>query len=182
MTYIKAVFIRLIYNSATITSPKKGPSVRKIVLTVLLVTGALYARETEKVVVDNSVDPVYQLPIGKYPKFSAEMILKNGTPIDFVSVKAMMNFYFHPEKYPEYAVGDRSEIDRMYVKDYLDGKRVRLKNAWFVFGSRIVGPHGDDLIPFSSKTRAEMFVKRYGGSRIMRAEDFTFGLIHYLDM
>ncbi len=155
---------------------------KKVLLTALLLAGALYAQGTEEVIVDNSVDPVYQLPIKKYPKFSTELILKNGTPIYFVSVKAMMNFYFHPEQYPEYAVSNRSEIDKMYVKDYLDGTRVRVKDAWFVFGSRVTGPHGDDLIPFSSKTKAELFVKRYGGTRIMNADALTYGLIHYLDM
>ncbi len=38
------------------------------------------------------------------------MVLKNGKKIEFVSVKSMMNFYFHPEKYPEYRVKSREEI------------------------------------------------------------------------
>ncbi len=130
----------------------------------------------------NDRDPVYQLEIGKYPKFSAELTLKNGSNIRFVSVKAMMNFYFHPEKYPEYAVTDRREISHMTVKDYLDGTPVDARKAWYVFGSRVVGPHGDDLIPFKSRASAELFVKKFGGTRIMDADKITFGLIHYLDM
>lgn len=148
----------------------------------LLLLVSVFAGDMKEIAAENMTDPVYQLPIEKYPRFSTELILKNGTGISFVSVKAMMNFYFHPEKYPDYEVNDRSEIDKMYVRDYVDGTRVDAREAWYVFGSRIAGPHGDDLIPLSSKTKAELFIKRYGGSRIMDADALTFGLIRYLDM
>ncbi len=130
----------------------------------------------------NKRDPVYQLNVDDYPKFQTEMVLKNGRKIRFASVKAMLHFYFRPDRYPEYGVKDRSEIGTMYLKDYLDGKRVEATKAWYVFGSRIVGPHGDDLIPLSSKARAELFVKRYGGSRIFPFGKVTPGLVRYLDM
>ena len=154
----------------------------KTLLMAVLMALTLFGNEVAEEVVVNEKDPVYILDIDKYPKFSTEMILKNGSPIRFCSVKAMMNFYFHPEKYPEYGVENRSEIDKMYVKDYLDGTKVDARKAWYVFGSRIIGPHGDDLIPFKSRTNAELFVKKYGGTRIMNADAITYGLIHYLDM
>jgi nitrous oxide reductase accessory protein NosL len=77
------------------------------------------------------------------------------------------------------------EIAGIYVHDYLDGTKVPAEKAWYVFGSRLAGPHGDDLIPLSSKTRAELFVKRYGGTKIMDYKELRskgFGLIKYLDM
>jgi len=155
---------------------------KRIFLALLLVSSVVFAAESVWGDKLNERDPVYQLKIDKYPNFETEMVLKNGKHIRFCCVKAMMNFYFHPEKYPEYGVKDRNEIDKMFVKDYLDGTKVDAKKAWYIFGSRIVGPHGDDLIPLSSKARAELFVKRYGGSRIMTTDKFTYGLIHYLDM
>ena len=131
-------------------------------------------------------DPVYLLDVTKYPKFEAEILLRNGKRLRFCCVKSMMNFFYHPEKYPGYGVGPRGEgIDRLYVRDYLDGTKVPTEKAWYVFGSRLAGPHGDDLIPLSSKTRAELFVKRYGGTRIMSYKEIRkkgFGLIKYLDM
>ena len=132
------------------------------------------------------LDPVYLINVEKYPKFEAEMTLKNGKTLRFCCVKSLMNFYYHPEKYPGYGVGPKGEeIDRLYVRDYLDGTKLPAEKAWYVFGSRLVGPHGDDLIPLSSKTRAELFVQRYGGTRIMNYEELRkkgFGLIKYLDM
>ncbi len=131
-------------------------------------------------------DPVYMLDISKYPKFGAQIVLKNGKTIPFVSVKSMMNFFYHPEKYPGYGVTAKGkEIEKMFVKDYLDGKKIPAESAWFVFGSRLAGPHGDDLIPLSSKMRAELFVKKFGGTKIMSYNEMRkkgFGLIKYLDM
>ena len=155
---------------------------KKILLLLMLAASFLAAAEGIWGNTPNKRDPVYQIVLGKYPKFETELVLKNGKHIRFCCVKAMMNFYFHPEKYPEYGTRSRKEVAKMYVKDYLDGKTIDAKKAWYVFGSRIVGPHGDDLIPFSSKTRAKLFVKRYGGTRIMTMDKFTYGLIHYLDM
>ncbi|WP_456390562.1 nitrous oxide reductase accessory protein NosL [Hydrogenimonas sp.] len=153
-------------------------------LFVLLLCIAAFAN-TDKTAPNKDLgayDPVYQIKIGKYPKFETEMVLKDGRHIKFCCVKAMMNFYFHPEKFPEYGVKSRKEVEKMYVKDFLSGEKIDAKKAWYVFGSRMVGPHGDDLIPLSSKARAELFVKRYGGSRIIPIEKFTYGLIRYLDM
>jgi len=73
----------------------------------------------------------------------------------------------------------------MFVKDYLSGEKIPLQHAWFVFGSRLMGPHGDDLIPLSSRTRAELFTKRYGGTKILSFQEVAdkgYGLVHYLDM
>ena len=133
----------------------------------------------------NRLDPVYMIPVDKLPKFTAEMVLKNGKKIRFASVKSMLNFYYHPEKYPLYKVRNRKAIKAMVVQDYLSGERIPLQKAWYVFGSRLMGPHGDDLIPLSSRTRAELFVKRYGGTKIMSFQEVGekgYGLVHYLDM
>ena len=134
----------------------------------------------------SKLDPVYLIDVEKHPKFEAEMKLKSGKTLRFCCVKALMNFFYHPEKYPGYGVGPKGEeIDRLYVRDYLDGTKLPADRAWYVFGSRLVGPHGDDLIPLSSKTRAELFVQRYGGTRIMSYDEVRqkgFGLIKYLDM
>lgn len=128
------------------------------------------------------IDPVYQLPIDKYQKFSTQVVLKNGKKIDFVSVKSMMNFYFHTQKYPQFGAKSRTDIDKMYVKSFLTGKKIDAKNAWYVFGSRLVGPHGDDLIPLASDMEVKLFKEKYGGTKVMRIDRFSAGLIRYLDM
>ena len=166
-----------------------------LVIVFLLGSSALSAKEGNATLAGNTsmsasgwsnrLDPVYMIPVDKLPKFTAEMVLKNGKKIRFASVKSMLNFYYHPEKYPLYKVRNRKAIKAMVVQDYLSGERIPLQKAWYVFGSRLMGPHGDDLIPLSSRTRAELFVKRYGGTKIMSFQevgDKGYGLVHYLDM
>ena len=157
---------------------------KKIVFLVLILSLNIFAKDSNTTTQKEpqKLDPVYKLDLKKYPKFSTELILKNGKKIEFASVKSMMNFYFHPEKYPKYGVKSRKEIDKMFVKDYITGKKIDAEDAFYIFGSRLVGPHGDDLIPLSSKTQADLFIKKYGGTRVMRIDKFTFGLIKYLDM
>jgi len=158
---------------------------KKILTTLLLIVPLLMAGETAWGDKPNKLDPTYQMPVAKFPKFEAEIVLKNGRTILFCCPKSMLHFYFKPYHYPEYGVQSSDEIAKMYVRDYLDGKKVDATKAWYVFGSRLVGPHGDELIPLATKTRAELFVKRYGGTRIM---DFAtvkqkgYGLVKFLDL
>ncbi len=146
---------------------------RVILLTLVLIIN-LVADDNKTA--QQKLDPVYKLELDKYPKFSTELILKNGKKIKFSSVKSMMNFYFHPEKYPEYGVKSRKEIDEMFVRDYITGKKIDAKDAFYIFGSKLIEPHGDDLIPLSSKTQVELFMKRYGGSKVLRIDNLPLGL------
>ncbi|WP_457597695.1 nitrous oxide reductase accessory protein NosL [Hydrogenimonas sp.] len=158
---------------------------RKTVLILLLAASWLVAGETVWGETPNKLDPTYQIPVKKYPKFEADIVLNNGKKIRFCCPKSMLHFYFKPYHYPEFHVENRDQIAKMTVRDYLDGKEIDAKKAWYVFGSRLVGPHGDDLIPLATKTRAELFVKRYGGSRIMdfaTVEQKGYGLVKFLDM
>ena len=156
---------------------------KKIVL-ALAIFGAFSLAEDANLTkpTQGAVDPVYQLPINKYRKFSTELTLKNGKKIEFASVKSMMNFYFFTSRYPQLGAKSRQDIDKMFVKSYLSGKKMDAKNAWYVFGSKLIGPHGDDLIPLASDMEVQLFKKKYGGTRVMRIEKFSAGLIRYLDM
>ncbi len=159
--------------------------IKKLLLIILLLYPALFAADSVWGDKPNVTDPIYGLKIDKYPKFTATVTLKNGKKIRFCCVKSMLHFYYKPWHFPEYGIKDPAKIAKMEVKDYLDGKAVDAKKAWYVFGSRVAGPHGDDLIPLSTRTRAELFTKRYGGTRIMdfkTVEKKGYGLIKFLDM
>ncbi len=154
----------------------------KVLLATFLIFSFAFSSESAWGDRPNRLDPVYQLKVDDYPKFEADITLENGREIRFCCVKSMMHFYFSPYRYPEYGTDSSDAVKKMLVKDYLDGSKIDAKKAWYVFGSRLVGPHGDDLIPLSSKSRAELFVKRYGGTRIMPFEKLSASLVRYLDM
>ena len=160
----------------------------RVLLLVILLIGGVSASEAQKegtVKLPNDLDPVYHLKIDKYPKFEADIVFKDGRTLRFCCVKSMMNYFYRPNYFPEFGMKpDGSDIAKMVVRDYIDGTKVDATKAWYVFGSKLTGPHGDDLIPFASHAKAELFVQRFGGSKIMSFETVRnkgFGLIDFLD-
>ena len=136
--------------------------------------------EVNKSAVPN-LDIVYSLDLKKYPKFLTEAKLKNGKSIKFVSVKAMMQVYLHQDYFLKRKLIE-DKIDKMYVYDYLDGTKIDATKALYMFGSRLVGPHGDDLIPLKNEANAKLFRLKYGGTKLLPYEKISVGLIKYLDM
>ncbi len=150
-----------------------------VLLIVLLFVSSLSAKiELNE---NNESDIIYQLPLNKYPKWIAQAELKSGKKVQFVSVKSMMQVYHHQAYFIKHKFLD-SNISKLYVQDYLSGRRVDAKKARYIFGSRLVGPHGDDLIPFESESSAKIFMLKHGGTKILPFDRLTKGLIRYLDM
>ncbi len=146
----------------------------------LIVVGTMFGNSIE-VADKNSTDVVYQLDLKKYPKFICEAVLEDGKKVQFVSVKSMMQVYFHQPYFKKHNFLS-SNIKNMYVQDYLDGSKVDAKSAKYMFGSRLVGPHGDDLIPLKDDENAKLFKLKYGGTKLLPFQRLTKGLMRYLDM
>jgi len=153
---------------------------KKIFLAILVLVSVGLAGEI-KLLENNATDPVYILPLKKYPKWLCEAKLKSGKIVQFSSVKSMMTVYPHQPYFIKHKFLD-SNITNIYVQDYISGKKVDAKVAKYVFGSRIVGPHGDDLIPFENEQNAKLFMLKHGGTKILPFSKLTKGLIRYLDM
>ena len=152
----------------------------KTLLLLILLFSGLFAGEI-KLTDKNTTDPVYILPLKKYPKWLCEAQLKNGKKIQFVSVKSMMQVYQHQDYFQRHKFID-DNISKLYVQDYISGRKVEAPKAVYLFGSRVVGPHGDDLIPFENKQNAKLFMMKNGGTKILPFEKLSKGLIRYLDM
>ncbi len=158
---------------------------RKIILGMVVCMGIGMAQSSfnSKIMLldQNGTDPVYQLPLKKYEKWLCEAELKNKKKVQFVSVKAMMQAYQHQEHFIKHKLIETG-IKTMYVQDFISGQRVDATKAVYVFGSRMIGPHGDDLIPFSSEQNAKLFMMKNGGTKILPFAKLHKGLIKYLDM
>lgn len=152
----------------------------RILLLVILFFGNLLGGEI-KLLDQNATDPVYILPLKKYPKWLAEAELKNGKKVQFASVKSMMQAYQHQNYFKRHKLID-DDIAEIYVQDFISGRRIPAKKAVYLFGSRITGPHGDDLIPFENEANAKLFMMKNGGTKILPFDRLSKGLIRYLDM
>jgi nitrous oxide reductase accessory protein NosL len=153
---------------------------KKLALLIFLLSGLLLAGEI-RLLDQNASDPAYQMPLKKYPKWICEAKLKNGKTIQFISVKSMMQIYQNQDYFKKHKLLD-ADIDAIYIQDFISGNRVDAAKAVYVFGSRIAGPHGDDLIPFASEDNAKLFMMKNGGTKILPFKKLSKGLIRYLDM
>ena len=153
---------------------------KKFILIITLLSFGLIAGQI-KLLNEQAKDPAYQLPLKKYKKFICEATLDNGKVIQFVSVKAMLQVFYHQKYFIDHKFID-SNIKNMYVQDFLTGEKINAKKALYVFGSRVAGPHGDDLIPLKSEASAKIFAIRYKGTKTLLYKKITLGLIKYLDM
>jgi len=130
---------------------------------------------------EKRLDPVYSIPMDQYPKWHCYALLKNGKKAEFISVKSMMQAFFHQDYFLKHKLLD-TKIDKLYVKDFLSQKEIEATKAVYLFGSRQTGPHGDDLIPFATEANAKLFMMKYGGSKILPFSKLSVGLVRYLDM
>ena len=152
----------------------------KILLLIILLIATLFGGEI-KLLDQNATDPVYHVPLKKYPQWLCEATTEGGKTLQFVSVKSMMQVYQHQDYFRHHKLLD-GNITKLYVQDYLSGKKLPAEKAVYVFGSRLVGPHGDDLIPLENEEKAKLFMLRYGGTKVLPFSRLSKGLIRYLDM
>lgn len=156
---------------------------KKVILFVFgLVLSASFLNAGDLKVPKDAMDPLFHWNVNKYGNLACMIELKNGKKVYFSSVKSMMDFYYRPWFYTEYGAKTAKDIKKMIVQDYITGKAIDAKKALYIFGSRLIGPKGDDLIPFVDRTTVKLFEKRYGGTKVLPFDKITKGLIKWLDM
>ncbi len=69
----------------------------------------------------------------------------------------------------------------MFVKDYLTGRKIDAKNAWMCW-FKIGRSSWRRFNTISSQTSLQLFKQKYGGTKVLRMDKFSSGLIKYLAM
>ncbi|MBK8944232.1 MAG: nitrous oxide reductase accessory protein NosL [Ignavibacteriae bacterium] len=136
-------------------------------------------KESESVKIDvpqNAKCPVCGMFVYKYPKWAAviEMIEKK---LYFDGVKDLMKFYFEPEKWTK----EKLIIENIYVTDYYSQTKINGKKSLYVINSDVLGPMGNELIPFSTEKSAKEFLKDHGGKLINNFNEITKDIVYKLD-
>lgn len=120
--------------------------------------------------------PVCGMFVAKYPKWAA-LIIENSNTHYFDGVKDMMKFYIFDVDFPY----DRSKISNIEVTDFYTLKAINAKKAFYVVGSDVFGPMGNELIPFLTKEAAQNFMRDHSGDQIVMFHDITPKLVMGLD-
>lgn len=120
--------------------------------------------------------PVCGMFVAKYPKWAAEAKAGDATYY-FDGVKDMMKWYLDPRTYEI----DPDMIGAMRVTDYYTLEAVDAKAAFYVIGSNVFGPMGNELIAFKNERSAETFSGEHRGRSILRFDEITAEVVEGLD-
>ncbi len=137
----------------------------------------------------NETDLICGMKPYKYPRWMSEIELINGKKLHFSSVKCMMLFYYKNDKWNDLGVKDPKDkknrdenIKVLRVQDYGNLKVIDAKKAFYVYGSHLMSPKGDDLVPFQYEKDAQNFMKENGGHKVLTWKHFKLNLFDLLNL
>ena len=125
---------------------------------------------------ENEKCPVCGMFVSKYPKWVATIKINTKDSHYFDGVKDMMKFYFNPNKYSHNH--SKEDISKMLVTDYYSLNAINAKKAYYVIGSNIYGPMGEELIPFKSKKEANDFLEDHYGKKVLSFNEITESILY----
>ena len=114
--------------------------------------------------------PVCGMLLYKYPRWIARIEYKDKN-VSFDGVKDMMKYYFEHQK----------NIKNMLVQEYYTQKVIDAKKAYYVIGSDIYGPMGNELIAFKDEASAKRFYLDHKGKEILKFDAITPAIVYKLD-
>ncbi len=109
--------------------------------------------------------------VAKYPRWVAIIEDKDGKIYYFDGIKDMMKYYFETKK---------SDI-KILVNNYYTTRPIDATKAWYVVGSNVYGPMGNELPAFKTKEDAKIFLNEHHGEKIVKFAQITQTLIYTLD-
>lgn len=123
--------------------------------------------------------PVCGMFVAKYPKWVGKISFNDAHAHYFDGAKDLFKYYFDPQEF----MGGHSadEFTQIEVTNYYTLEPVDAKEAFFVIGSRVYGPMGHELIPFTTMEEAQNFKKTHFGTQILTFDEITKQKVYDLD-
>lgn len=120
--------------------------------------------------------PVCGMFVSKFPKWAAMIKVDEKHTHYFDGVKDLMKFYFNPSKFSHNH--KQNEMNNIQVTDYYSLEAIDGKKAFYVIGSNIYGPMGEELIPFKSEDEAKIFMKNHYGKKVLKFEEIKEAMLY----
>ena len=109
--------------------------------------------------------------VSGHPKWIAEIIFKDGSHQFFDGPKCMFKYYFNLSKYKN--KHKTNDILALFVTEYYQTKTISARDVFFILGSDVIGPMGNELIPVQGKEAAKQFFKDHHGKKMLRFDEIT---------
>ena len=129
----------------------------------------------------DTIGLVRKIKVYKEPKWVSKIELSNGKKLFFCSPKSMIEFYQQPGKWDHIGVKSESDFKDIIVTDFKTQKPIDAMGAFYIYGTNVISPAGDDLIPFASYKDAKEFSKVNRGMRIMNFKEISPALIRLIN-
>jgi nitrous oxide reductase accessory protein NosL len=124
--------------------------------------------------------PVCGMFTYKYPKWAAQIFYAQKH-YSFDGVKDLMKFYFEPIRWGKYGDAKKENITKILVTDYYSQKAIDGREAFYVIGSDVLGPMGNELIPFAQESDAKIFLDDHNGKSVVRFDKIIEKEVYKLD-
>jgi len=108
--------------------------------------------------------------VAKYVSWITQIRLVDTSSQFFDGVKDMLVFYHNPQKYSNYS---QKDIQELWVKDYYSLEWIDGFEAFYVVGSDVYGPMGQEFIPFAQRVAADNFLADHKGTEILIFDEIT---------
>lgn len=123
--------------------------------------------------------PVCGMFVSRHPDWLAVLEFSDRAPLFFCSPKDAFKFQHFPERYLPQV--NRRTITAWHLKDYYSLSFIDGTKAFYVTGSRVLGPMGKDLIPLADAAAAAEFMHDHAGEALWQFGDITPQLLQSLD-
>ena len=113
--------------------------------------------------------PICGMYVYKYPKWTTQ-IFYDENHFSFDGVKDMMKYYFN----------NKEGIVKILVRDYYTQKVINARDAFYVIGSDVYGPMGNELISFSDEESAKVFYLDHRAQKVLHFQEISDELVDSL--
>lgn len=115
--------------------------------------------------------PVCGMYLHYYPNWVARITYSKKEIYSFDGIKDMLKFYFNNEK----------GIKSIWVQDYYTLKTLDAKKAFYVIGSDVLGPMGNELIAFATLKSAKNFSLEHKGKKVLPFDKLTEKMVRSIE-
>lgn len=104
--------------------------------------------------------------VSPYPNWIAAVQYDDGNTVYFDGPKDMFIYLFDIDTYRPKS--EKASISGIYVTEYYSTQMMNAKDVYFVTGSDILGPMGNELVPVKGLEQAKTFQHDHQGQKIMQ--------------
>ena len=146
-------------------APRKGFALMVLLALLLAVSPVGAANKTPQKPGPQDKCPVCGMLVAAFPNWVSSVTFKDGSYVFFDGPKDMFKYLLDLKRYnPSKQPGD---VEAVRVTDYYKVVPIDGRKAWYVVGSDVNGPMGEDLIPFEKESDAKAFSKDHKGKKVL---------------